>query len=1424
MKNNKIEGTKIKRCLVLLCVMILATSTLTVATGFFFPGESEQPVVGDGEIVLIQRAGPEDISQLNELDVNILDSYNNFVLVEAKEGDVVMLEEEGFTVNTLSTRTHISLGGQLHDVSDGELERLSDGEIIRPEIEYDVGEKGPYIVHMLGPINPEWREELEREGVEIVNYIPNYAYRVRMTPERADRVSELDFVDWVGFYPPEYKIQTDIEPGIVDINLVPGAGVESVEDIIEEVPIISSVALGSRGFQIRAEIIDQETFDELARHPDVSYISEHNEVELHDEMATQIIGGGTWFYPDDWEPGDNAYRNPDLPGEYAGDAGSYMNQVGYTGDGVVVAVADTGLGDGTTPDAGHDDFTGRVIGGYTFGSGGWEDGHGHGTHCTGSVGADTYYGTGQGYGFDDYYAAQGSAPEAELFAIQIFENGGSVIPADLMEIFEVAKQEADEPAYVHSNSWGSTAGHGTYTEQSAVFDAAVRDSNRDTEENEPMVITASAGNDGDTGVPPPASAKNIITVGATENYNSETDNPEYIAGFSSRGPVDDNRVKPDVQAPGSDVYSTMPGNDYGYMSGTSMSNPAVAGAAAVVVEWYEDEYGEKPSPAMVKSLLINTANPLDGDTEGSIPNGDEGWGMVDVSKLQNPYDDPVSFLLEDQDSLLETGDVDEHIVGVENDDEPLKITLTWTDQEAPDDTGSGTALMNDLNLEVISPSGDVYQGNAFAEDAGDESTWDYTYPNTDTMSVFDDSGDGWDDTNNVQNVYIHPDELESGAYTINVEGFDITEDANNDGEINQDYALTVYNAAEGPQIDLERPEGGEYWEVGDDEDILWETDEGAGEITEIDLEYSVDGGDSWQFIEEGYEDTGEYAWTVPDQTTEEALIRATVYDDQGDTDPGVDMSDEFTITDVTPPEVSLTRPEGGEEWHAGDLEDITWISDEGDEPIVSVDIEYSVDGGDTWGYIEEGIDDTGEYTWEIPDETSSESQIRVWVYCSENTADFDSSDDFDLIGFPPEPPSNLDVEHVDYEDNLLSWDKSPGDIEDETDSDASSPSPDATLEEADSRSGPGGVADPTDPTSIDPELIGPENEDEWRWLYEGEWRPDETDDGIGLTSEGVWWGAIRMDLSDDIGLSFTDVAYYDHEEAAHYAQGYVAPDDGDAPSEDWIPTEEYTPTGAGWVELELDEPLVIEDPGDYWVVMEFDDMGDGYFPFGCIEPEVDNGGLVNMDNPHDPGSWDNLGDFGLDYTWALESRVIPMDVYFDVEIINYDGEVEPGEEVLVNYSVENLGQEQDTQDIEFYVDGELIDIEVNITLGSGDIYEGSFTWQTDEEDLGDYDLMVASEDSEDEVTVIVGDPKRVSHYNIYRADAEGGPWGEPIDEVHAEGSDSYEYFDEGACGDDPYYWYIVRAVAEDGVEEQNENAVREPEGIVSRIYFKSIIV
>ncbi|MDG6229688.1 MAG: S8 family serine peptidase, partial [Candidatus Thermoplasmatota archaeon] len=707
--------------------LLIITIPITGITGY-----DTLPDIDTKRIILVETK-ELDQKNLEALGARILETYDTSLLIETASSVIPEIQKHSSFINTLQHRTILSINDHTFDISKGE----PDLPQALQRKEYTPNENGVYIIHMIGPLAKGWRPILEEMGVEVLHYIPNYAYMVRMTPDYAHKIMNLSFVDWVGIYHPFYKLQQGIQPGLITFELLPIADKKTLTSIDEITEILGVDGTSEEGIRCISMVSTQDELYQLAHINEVSYISQYGEPTLHSEMDSQIIGGGAWIMDED----DNLstpYRVHDA-------AGAYINQLGYTGDGVIIAIADTGLGNGSLGDAGHLDFTGRIIGGYGFDvQDEWQDGHGHGTHCAGSAAGDTYQGTTVTYGgHGPYYGGQGLAYGSMVYAVKIFsDTGGWIGPDDPYRIVEVAQQHAD--AYVHSNSWGDMYGNGMYGTNDYAYDKAVRDADRETPGNQPIIITISAGNSGPSHqtISSPANAKNVITIGATESYMPEStsygntynngNNPDAIVSFSSRGWTADNRVKPDVVAPGQAILSTRSPNAFGsnlhglytldpryeWGSGTSMSAPAVAGAAAVTVQWYEQNQGKRPSPAMVKALLINTAYDLN-DTNGNtdpIPNRLEGWGMVDLSKLQYPSDDPLSFYLIDQEHIFtESGQVKEHLIMIDNEQMPLKISLVWTDTEAFSGTGSGRTLINDLNLEVVSPTGNIYRGNAFQD-------------------------------------------------------------------------------------------------------------------------------------------------------------------------------------------------------------------------------------------------------------------------------------------------------------------------------------------------------------------------------------------------------------------------------------------------------------------------------------------------------------------------------------------------------------------------------------------------------------------------------------------------------------------------------------------------------------------------------------
>jgi len=228
---------------------------------------------------------------------------------------------------------------------------------------------------------------------------------------------------------------------------------------------------------------------------------------------------------------------------------------GVTGLGVNVAVIDTGI------DANHPDLAGKVIVNVDIAKDDWDgedpnDYVGHGTHIAGIIAANG--------------DLKGVAPDASLLNIKVFhrESSGewSAYISDIIQGIQVALEYGAD-IIVMSLGYMPDSLDGSDPLSKAADEAFSLGS----------IVVASAGNNGpeEKTISAPALGKNVIAVGAVDSYGQ-------IPEFSSRGPTEDGRIKPDIVAPGVQVYSTLPNGNYGYMSGTSMAAPHVAGVAALL--------------------------------------------------------------------------------------------------------------------------------------------------------------------------------------------------------------------------------------------------------------------------------------------------------------------------------------------------------------------------------------------------------------------------------------------------------------------------------------------------------------------------------------------------------------------------------------------------------------------------------------------------------------------------------------------------------------------------------------------------------------------------------------------------------------------------------------------------------------------------
>jgi len=426
-----------------------------------------------------------------------------------------------------------------------------------------------HIVQFRSTVLPEYRADLERLGGELYGYVADHAYLVKLPKPALRRVRQLPEVRWVGHYDPGYRVSpalfdrldSNAEADLIVSTFEPDECVDVVDVVLAEGGEVVEDGLPWRSI-LRARVRGR-SLARLAQTKGVAWIEEHVPYELLNDEAGAII--------------------------HADDVWAVS---GLHGAGQIIAVADTGLDIGVSDSTLHPDFQGRIVEGQAWGRGTWDDPDGHGTHVAGSA-------LGDGTQSAGVYA--GVAPEASLVMQSVLdaENGLGGIPADIRDLFASAYEAG---ARIHTNSWGAAV-YGAYTMDAWNVDRFAWD-------NKDIAILFAAGNYGEDAdkdgvvdsdsMAAPATAKNCISVGASENYRPSidfvwgsaygspissdylADNSDGMAALSSRGPTDDGRIKPDLVAPGTWVCSARTRQraiDEGFESGS------VPGDWSVDPEW-----------------------------------------------------------------------------------------------------------------------------------------------------------------------------------------------------------------------------------------------------------------------------------------------------------------------------------------------------------------------------------------------------------------------------------------------------------------------------------------------------------------------------------------------------------------------------------------------------------------------------------------------------------------------------------------------------------------------------------------------------------------------------------------------------------------------------------------------------------------------
>ena len=285
------------------------------------------------------------------------------------------------------------------------------------------------------------------------------------------------------------------------------------------------------------------------------------------------------------------------------------------GGGVNVAVIDTGI------DTRHPDLAGNLVGGVNCSQGGrknYNDGHGHGTHVAGIIGA-----------LDNGMGVVGVAPQAKLWAVRVLNDQGwgftsdVICGIDFVDSKSPAKGGPIAVANMSLGGYGSDDGNCGNTNGDAEHQAicrAVADG---------VTFVVAAGNSGrDLSTFVPASYDEVITASALEDSDGQ---PCGLGPLTKYGPDDDfpwwsnyatgaADLSHLIAAPGVSIYSTYKGGAYATFSGTSMASPHLAGSAALYLATHPGA-----SPASVRDSLKALGEPVDvsfnGECGGSTGNG-----------------------------------------------------------------------------------------------------------------------------------------------------------------------------------------------------------------------------------------------------------------------------------------------------------------------------------------------------------------------------------------------------------------------------------------------------------------------------------------------------------------------------------------------------------------------------------------------------------------------------------------------------------------------------------------------------------------------------------------------------------------------------------------------------------------------------------
>ena len=803
----------------------------------------------DAGKTLLKVSSATDAAELVKQGARSVQSYGGFHLIEVEAGTAVRIPEGAEAVPDYNL-IRLNAGTINTSVASPTRAAAASGSA-----------KRLFMVQFVGPIKPEWAQDIRDRGGQIVAYIPENTYLVYGDPaahgagQSAFSGAASSVVRWQGDLLPEHKLRpmTMLRNASGDeLPETPYYSIQMVADDAANAETLSIVdqlktgavrqdmsALNYRNLTVP---LSPAAAAAVAARPEVVSVTPFKMPKLYGERQSLILSG-------------NIQEGPEIVPARV-DYYEWLASKGFTNLAepfdFAVDVTDSGIDNGTQSPghfglypAGDMTLTSRVIYNRLLGTPNTNstlagcDGHGTiDAHIIGGYAGPvlslvtnevdgsnvvTTVTNRIGFPFQDsegFFYGRGVAPQVLLGSSVIFDSESFTFP----DYFELIERAYIDGARISANSWGADTA-GAYSVRNQIYDSLVRDAVQDDgDENEGMILVFAAGNAGPTPttIGDPGTSKNVITVGAAEGVQAfggpdnsgitddDADNAADVVWFSSRGPTQDGRRKPDIMAPGTHISGGAPqgppsesdtngvplecfigtgvsggratniffpdGQEfYTASSGTSQATPGIAGAAALVYQYYRNLGTNPPSPAMVKAILMNTARYMDGsDANDDLWSNKQGMGLADLGMAlddsQRVYKDQ-----NEEEKFTATGQQRLFTGFIAETNRPFRVTLAWTD--APGNT-VGAAYNNNLNLRVY-VSGRLYRGNVFSKQ-------------------FSARGGLADTRNNVESVFL-PAGV-SGEVAIFVDAANINSDGvpGDQDRLDQDFALIAHNMVEAP--------------------------------------------------------------------------------------------------------------------------------------------------------------------------------------------------------------------------------------------------------------------------------------------------------------------------------------------------------------------------------------------------------------------------------------------------------------------------------------------------------------------------------------------------------------------------------------------------------------------------------------------------